>query len=48
MAAHPELDIRTCHNYTIAFKFRYQCSNPECLRECVRACVRVSSLLGCG
>ena len=30
MQRYPELDVSTCHNYQIAFAFRWQCSNPGC------------------
>ena len=32
MAAHPELDVSTCHNYEISYAFRWACTNPGCAR----------------
>ena len=33
MAACPELDVRTCHAYEIAFAFRYKCATGWCGAE---------------
>ena len=30
MRQYPHLDVSTCHNYEIAFAFRWQCTNPGC------------------
>eukprot|EP01135_Chromosphaera_perkinsii_P001207 Nk52_evm6s162 gene=Nk52_evmTU6s162 len=29
---YPELDIKTCHNYDIDYKYRYKCQNARCQR----------------
>lgn len=28
-----EIEVTTCHDYQIFFKYRYQCTNPNCSKE---------------
>ncbi len=28
--AFSDIKVTVCHNYEINYKYRYQCSNPEC------------------
>jgi len=33
MSVYPDLEITTCHNYEINYKFNYQCTNANCLQS---------------
>jgi predicted SprT family Zn-dependent metalloprotease len=30
---HARIDVTTCHRYAIAYRHRYQCTNPACLQS---------------
>ena len=38
MRAYPTLDIATCHNYNIEFKFEWQCVTPMSVTSLFPCC----------
>ena len=47
--AFPDINVTTCHRYSIQYKFRYQCTNEDCRQEYGRHSKSINTTTqGCG